>query len=420
MVYRFAASLFAALLALCALGAGAGAQADPFTVTNIHIDESADNATEAQRRALESGQIRAARILIERLTLAEDRVAALPDAGDIAASQGLQLDDPVRVDPPAPAAAQMPDRLPPITAGQAASLIAGFDISNERRSPTRYIGDLSVTFDRRAVRDYLAGYNIPFVQSQARPILVVPVLQSETGSVVWAGPWYEAWRSERFAHSLVPFIGLGSRFEESGEAAGSAADAGAGDYVPPTARTEPVPATPLGRRLLSTSDAQSLNEGVLRELAELYGADRVAVIAARSSGGLTRAGGTLLEFNDGEVEREAIPTIAIEGGFETAATRIVDMTEEAWKRRSIVREGGQNTLEVTVLYRGIRDWHGLQNAVAGASLVSNARLDALSRTGAMMTLSYRGDMAQLRSELRSRGAYLEETADLGWTVRSTR
>lgn len=406
MIYRFAASLFAACLALCALGAGAVAQADPFTVTNIHIDESAGNATEAQQRALQAGQIRAARVLIERLTLAEDRLPAPRGVTETGASQALELDDPRAIDPARASDGQMPTGLPPMTSEQAASMIAGFDISNEQRSPTRYIGDLTVSFDRRAVADYLRGYGVPFVQSQARPILVVPVLQSETGSVVWAGPWYQAWRSERFAHALVPFIGLGTRSEDGGQAA---ADAGPG--------VEPAP---LGRRLLSTADAESLNEDVLRRLAGLYGADRVAVIAARSSGSATRAGGVVLEFNDGEVEREAMTAIAVEGGFEAAAARIVGMQEDAWKRRSIVREGGQVTLEVTILYRGIRDWHALQNAVAGTSLVANARLDALSRTGAMMTLSYRGDLAQLRSELRSRGAYLEETPDLGWTVRSAR
>lgn len=417
MVYRFAALLFAALLVLGASGAGAGAQADPFTVTNIHIDERADNATEAQRRAIESGQVRAARVLIERLTLAEDRLPVPMEAFEGSASQGLQLDDPQPVDPVAPPIEQTPERLPAITSEQAASLIAGFDIANERRSPTRYIGDLTVNFDRRAVRDYLNGYGVPFVQSQARPILIVPVLQSETGSVVWAGPWYEAWRSERFAHALVPFIGLGTRFEPREPAADPA---GEDDYIPPSARNEAEPPTPLGRRLLSTADAESLNEDVLRQMAELYGVDRVAVIAARSSGGYTRAGGALLEFNDGEVERESIPAIALDGGYEAAAARIVEMQETAWKRQSIVRDGQSNTLEVTLLYGGIREWHALQTAVAGASLVSDARLDALSRTGAVMTLSYRGDLDQVRSELRSRGARLEQVPDLGWTVRASR
>lgn len=424
MICRLTVSLLAGVLALCALAAGAAAQADPFTVANIHIDQTAANATEAQRRALESGQVRAAQILIERLTLAEDRVPLAGEAIGTDASQAMVLEDPATLDPVADPAAEIPARLPPIDAERAASLIAGFDIANERRSPTRYIGDLTVNFDRRAVRDYLQSYNVPFVQAQARPILVIPVLQSETGAVVWAGPWYEAWRSERFAHALVPFVGLGTKFEEAGTEPAPEAAAGEGDYIPPAMRMaqtqDAAPPTPLGRRLLSTADAQSLNEDVLRAMAELYGVDRVAVIAARSTGMATRAGGMLLEFNEEEVVRETIPTIAVEGGFEAAAARIVEMNETAWKRQTIVREGGQNTLEVTVLYRGIRDWHALQDAVAGASLVADARLDALSRTGAVMTLSYRGDLAQVRSELRSRGAWLEETEDLGWTVRSAR
>lgn len=411
MFVRLKSTVRAAALAVCALALAPAAQAaDPFTVTNIPIDESAQTATEAQRRALEAGQVRAAQILIERLTLAEDRMPAPMDTG--ASETGLQLGEALPADLPRSAAQQMPARLPAMTAETAASLIAGFDIANERRSTTRYIGDLTVNFDRREVRDYLNSYGVPFVQSQARPILVVPVLQGESGSSIWAGPWYEAWRSPRFAHALVPFIGLGTRSEPT------QSDPDAPDNI--RQQQESLPATPLGRRALTTAQAESLDEAALREMAALYGVERVAVIAARSTGMATRAGGVLLDFSDVETVRTPIQSIGVQGDFTAAARTLVEAFETEWKRQSIVREGGQNTLEVTLLYSGIRDWQALQTAVAGASLVSSARLDALSPTGAVMTLTYRGDLTQVGSELRSRGARLEEEGDLGWTVRRTR
>lgn len=405
-----AAGLIALALVLSVALAPLARAEDPFTVTQIRIDETAGNATEAQRRALESGQVRAAQILIERLTLAEDRLPDPMDTGT--AESALQLGEVRSTDRPVPAPQQMPMRLPAMTAETAASLIAGFDIANERRSPTRYIGDLDVTFDRREVRDYLARYNVAFVQAQARPILVVPVLQSETGAVIWAGPWYEAWRTERFAHALVPFVGLGTRSETVH------ADPDAPQNI--QRQQESASPTPLGRRSLTTAQAESLDETALRALAGLYDVDRVAVIAARSTGLATRAGGVLLDFTEAQTVSQPIQAIGVQGDFTAAAATLVEAFETEWKRQTIVREAGQNTLEVTLLYGGIQDWHALQTAVAGASLVSNARLDALSRTGAVMMLSYRGGLDQVRSELRSRGARLEETTDMGWTVRRAR
>jgi len=430
MFDRIGRGLRTAVLAVAGLAAAPLAwSADPFTVTGIHIDETASDATRAQTLALQSGQVQAARILIERLTLPEDRIAAPLDPRDAAGAPSMALDAARSVDPVADAVQQIPRALPEIDSEIAASLIAGFDISNERRSPTRYIGDLSVTFDRRAVRDFFNRYDVPYVQAQARAILVVPILQSETGSVLWGGPWYQAWQSPRFAHALVPFIGLGSRYEETAREDGSGSDADdpaeiAGEdparFDSEAERMEGVQRTPLGRRMLSTGQAQSLDEGALRAMADLYEVDRVAVIAARAGGGAVRAGGVLLDFTGEEARREPIATIDVPGRFQTAAARIVEATESAWKRETIVREAGENTLEVTVLYDSLREWRDLQNAVAGASLVSDARLDALSPTGAVMTLAYRGELDQVASELDSRGARLEDTSDLGWTVTRTR
>ena len=56
--------------------------------------------------------------------------------------------------------------------------------------------------------------------------------------------------------------------------------------------------------------------------------------------------------------------------------------------------------------------------LTGASLVRDARLEAVSRDGALMTLAYRGELTQLTTELAERGAVLEEHPGLGWVVRS--
>ena len=412
MLTRFQQGLGAMALAASTLWTGGAAlAADPFTVTNVMIDERADNATEAQRRALQAGQIHAARRLIERMTLPEDR------AGSAGAGQ-VDLADP-ETGRQEPVSAGLPD----LTSEMAARLVAGYDIADERRSATRYIAEMSVGFDRRAVRSFFESYNVPFVQAQARPLLVVPVLDTGAGAV-WEGPWYDAWRRETHEHALTPFIGLGSRFEDpSGPGlVGNylETDLEADSEADPSEAPEGVEPTPLGRRLLSVAHARSANEPVLRELASLYGVDRVAVLTASSGAGSVRTGGIILDFSGEETSTTRIEDLSVAGDYTALAAALVDRFESAWKRQTVVRGGNESSIQVTLVYDNILDWQALQNAVAGASLVSNARLDALSTRGAVMTLAYRGALDQVAAELRSRGARFEETDDMGWTVRRYR
>lgn len=340
-------------LLLGGVSAPAWAQGQALIVRNVAIDATADTAFEAQRQAMTAGQLRAAEILINRLTLAEDRLA---------------LD------------------LAPLTADVAAGLIAGLQIADEQRSSTRYRGVLTIAFDRREVRNYFNALGLPYVESQSAPILVVPVLESVNGDQIWGTSWLQAWQDGGFDTALTPALVAGT-LDGSG-----------------------------GRDPISASEARNLDELALRSLADLYGVDTVAVILAREGGGAVRAVGVALEFTDEGVVRTNIQSEA-HRGFADAASRIVERREEAWKRASVVRGGESAELSVTLVFSSLNEWRALQSAVAGASLIENARLDALSRTGAAMTITHRGTRVQVMSELAARGARLEEDDTLGWTVR---
>ena len=150
------------LAALClSLVPLAAAQADdPYTVTGVEIDATADNALQAQTAAMQQGQRAAARRLIERLTLAEDRV------GTPLESAAFALDDAI-----------------------IAEMISGLQIRDEQRSGTRYLAKLDVGFHRRSVARVLENYGIPFVDSPARATLVLPVLDAGGDLVLSTPAW---------------------------------------------------------------------------------------------------------------------------------------------------------------------------------------------------------------------------------------
>lgn len=336
---------------------------DPYTVTGVEIDATADNALQAQTRAMRQGQRTAARLLVERLTLAEDRVGTPLETE---AADAFAIDDAI-----------------------IAEMISGLEISDEQRSSTRYLAKLDVRFHHRSVERVLDAYDIPFVDSQARPTLVLPVMEQGGALLLWEdNPWREAWQTRRFRHALMPM------------------------FMPDIAPEE----APISAR-----QALRLNETALQSLAAEYGVDRIAILRAGERAGGYRVGGYLVELAaDGTMVVDTWGPETLYGGWNMAARTFVTRREDEWKRASIVRDREETEMRVTVLYGGIDEWGRLQTALGRASLVQNARLDGLSRDGALMTLYYRGDMEQLVSELAERGATLEEHPELGWVVMSTR
>ncbi|MFC4724637.1 DUF2066 domain-containing protein [Glycocaulis abyssi] len=353
-------ALLTAILCVAFLAAPASTQ-DVFTVSGIGVDERAGTTTEAQAAAFRAGQIAAAQALLERLTLGEDRISA-----------GLTS----------------------IPADAAQEMVAGLEVSGERRSANRYIATLTVNFDARSVRNYLRGQNIAFVESQAARTLVVPVIERDGNVGLWGGAWYEAWRSGPHANALTPHIGLGSLMSGEGD-----------------------DAVPVGRNVISASAAQSGDEFALRELAALYGVSRVAVITAREGEGIIRASGTVYDFSGPDTAVSDLASAASQSGYDELARRIVQTAQEAWKREVVVRGGEASEVTVSVLYSSMAQWRSLQRAITGASLISNARLDAVTTTGAVMTITHRGERDQLVRELAQRGARLEEERGLGWVAR---
>lgn len=344
--------IFLAAIAMMVLPFTTALADSPFIITGVEIDARASNALEAQTVAMREGQVEAARRLIARLTLPEDRAA-----------------------------------LGGISADSAAGMIAGLQVENERRSATRYLGDLTVNFDPPSVRRFLQSAGVPFVETQARDTLVLPVLSGGGGDRLWDGnPWLEAWQQSGSAYSLTPMR---------------------------------VPDVEAARYLIDAAAASGFDTDALQSVADAFGVSRVVVAIARGGDGSVRYDGATYTFGAQGVERrDPISTTAISGSFETAVARFVGDMEMQWKRDAVVRGSGTQEMRVTILYRNLAEWRRLQQAVASASLITDARLDAMSRDGALMTLSYRGAIGQLERELDARGAVLVQDPQIGTVVRA--
>lgn len=318
---RIFTALFASLIALPALAA------DPFTVAKVPVDARAESAIQAQTQAVQSGYIIAARELLNRITLESER-----------AERGL----------------------PPFTVSIVGPLIRGQTIDNERRSNTRYIGDISISFNPAAVQRLLRDANLTMVTSQARERLAIPVGVTPNSALA------TDLLSGRYAHALTPIKSL-------------SADDMASLYGEPTS-------------------AQ------IQTLAARYGVDQVLIVRDSGGGAVTA---TDLSIDTGDSRR-----LSANGGM----TGLVARMETDWKETSAVTSENAQSSTVSILFDSMEEWQRLQGAINNSAQVRDARLDALSKDGALMTISY-GSLDRLAAEMAQKGVRVLNDPNLGLVIR---
>ena len=101
---------------------------------------------------------------------------------------------------------------------------------------------------------------------------------------------------------------------------------------------------------------------------------------------------------------------------EQASTRI----QSEWKASISAGAGQRARLSASALYRDQRQWESIKQALEGAAqtLISEIRIEAVGREGALVSFSFVGDRTQLAAELNRRGVRLDDTA-MGPVLRVT-
>jgi hypothetical protein len=150
--------------------AAAAPAPDPFTVSRVKVDATAESATIARDQAMAQGRPLAWTKLFRRLT-ASSVWAKQPDLDDNALLR----------------------------------LIRSFEVGNERRSTTRYLADVTFHFNPNAVRALLRQSNIAFTETRSRPVLVLPLTAGKQGFDPQS-PWAQAWSDPTLQQGLVPFV----------------------------------------------------------------------------------------------------------------------------------------------------------------------------------------------------------------------
>jgi hypothetical protein len=187
-----------ALVGVTAQTVKAQAPASAWTVRNVPVDVTAENATIARERAIVQGQRIAFDRLLERMTLAEDKAA---------------LSKP--------------------TDAELGGMIQNFEVQEERLSSVRYVAQLAFGFRPDAVRAFLNRTGTRSADTIARPALAFPVLESSRGTKLWEepNPWRDAWADAKLGNRLTPIVVPLGDVLDVGNVSGEAVLAGRTDGI---------------------------------------------------------------------------------------------------------------------------------------------------------------------------------------------
>lgn len=254
-------------------------------------------------------------------------------------------------------------------------LVSSVDVESESRSATRYIGRLTVRFDPSGMRTLLRSYNMVVVDTRTSPILVAPVV---TGNLPpeTAALWREVWAQGGYNDELAPMLTAPEALQ------GAPAWESATPYVQSAAAASVLFATLRVQGSTATAALVELDSASRRERGE---------VTARING------------TDAGAMRAALASLA-----DQASQRI----QNEWKARTAIGGGQRARVSASALYASQAQWERIKQGLEGAAqtLISEIRIEAVGREGALVSFSYVGDADQLSAELQRRGVRLEQTA----------
>lgn len=335
-----------------------------FTVANYPVQAKAANAVAAKEQAIGEGQKAAFRSLLKRLVpvMAYSRLKALNETDP----QGL---------------------------------VDGFVVRSERNSTTEYIASLDFAFRADAVRNLLRREAVPFIEDQAREVVLVAAVRdagklARSGTV--ANAWLDIWRDLDLKNALTPL-----KLAE----------------IKPFVHDDTL-------NMLVAGD-----ESANRVLANEYGGESVIVAIAEVDQPAARVHVTL-------AGRDAVGSFNLKRSYrlydgdagyamELAAVVSMGVVEGRWKAAKAQRYGGVAALaaggepvRMQAEFQGLSEWTDVHNRLRETPGVSEVQVDAVSARGADLQVTFPGGGRALADALAARGLSLRNVGG-NWFLRAS-
>ncbi len=345
------------------------AQNTSYTVDNVRVDVTAENAVQAREQAFEAAQIKAYETLSKRLLSAQER-------------EGFET--------------------PPLS--KISSLVQNFQVTDEKLSATRYSGTYEISF-----RPHSMGRSIEKTQQAAQPsprdtskvmansnaqsrakVLVIPVIQKDGRNYIWAnGPYREAWKT--LASQTNVIIPVGDIQDRS-----AIRDDEVLSYDYNRFRT-------LLRRydadqtFIAVTNPQSTSNGAPAAIVKLY--------EAKPSGPLFLSDMTMPIYT-GEMPDDLFMRVAKQSKV-AIDSNIIKKPKPIQTATNPVLSGNTENLTAELSFSSIRDWVAIKRNIEKTRGISSLTIKSMTAQSAVVDIVYRGDLPLLAQNFRQQQLMLQ-------------
>ncbi len=259
--------------------------------------------------------------------------------------------------------------VPALTPQQLENMVSSVDVEEERRSGTRYMARVTLRFDPTQVRAALRGAGYTLIEATGPAMAVFP--QAPGADADTAAAWRAAWTTSGYQRELSPLITVPEPVDgpaDWGAAAPFARGAASALFATLSVRG-------------STASAAIVEVGPNNQRR-----DRGTVSAAITGDEAATFAALVAQAND-----------AIQGEYKLRAA-------------SLASTGGR--ISASALYADQAEWERIKDALerAATTRISEIRIEAVGREGALVSFSYTGGQDDLVAELRRQGVSLENAA----------
>ncbi len=256
-------------------------------------------------------------------------------------------------------------------------LVRGLDVEEQpRTSGTRYLGRFAVRFDAVGVRSLLQGAGFSVLEARGTPVLLVPVIaQAQPAALGAVDPWRQAWEQGGYARELLPLA------------------------IAPSSVTGPAD--------WATAEAAAVAVGAssgIFVVARVAGTTLVTDLIEVAPGGVrTNRGQVSAAIQGGDV--------GVPDAFRRLADAVNAKLQTEFKARPAMAQTERAKMSVSALYRDMAEWSRVKEGLGAAgSLITEIRIEAIAKDGALVSFLYAGSPEQLGESLRRFGLSLADSA----------
>ena len=356
---RGARTVFCALVCvvLCiALVAPKQALADLYTVEGVEVDVTAKNALEAREKAFNEAQVKAYKMLSERLV----------NSGEQDAVKELDTES-------------------------ISYMVQDFEVTKEQLSAKRYKGTYTIRFRPDSFRQQVIQQGQSYSDIPRGAVLVLPFYQTGSNTILWdnTNPFLSAWSRSR---------------EINGQIASTVVPIGDIEDVSQINEFSPLNYDPVK----------------LERMRDRYGANEVSIILASPEVSITGISNVRLSLYHAKIRGPEFSGQMIVQGqagetsaqlYDRVVSKIKQRYKSDWKQETSVASMDTQSFQAVMNFTSVREWIDAKQKLERVPGMASVIVNRLTPREASMSLNYHGDAQRLNTALGRSGLMLGQAGN---------